>query len=266
MNFLKKLFGAYEQDQPVELETKPDNSRLNYLLDMNGRQRSDENYKAILQEISRGNSYLLLPSVNETHGTSKWKTLKKGSTLTLTSVFNLDGLQVLGAFSDEKSLYKWAKKETAYTAMKSQDLLAFCQQHDIDRIVINSDQKNMFVLERNRSNIETRTIKQDTTLLFGKPAKPLNGHILKNLINNFQKVDTILEAYQYAQSLNDETSIVIGIRMSTVTENSRAALHNALNKALANEQLEIALDIMIIQTEERLQTIRNIQDSLFYRR
>jgi hypothetical protein len=266
MNFFSKLFGGHEKNHSNKQETKPENTKLNYLLDISGEHRSDENYKAVLQEISGGNSYLLVPSLHDTPGSSEWKTLKKGSTLALTSVFSVDGLQVLGVFSDEKSLYKWAKRETAYTAMRSQDLIEFCKQHGIDRIVINSDQNNMFVLERNRANITTETIKEDTKVLVGTPSKPLNGRVLKNLINNFQKIDTIEEAYQYVQSLNGETSLVLGIRMSTVSENSRAALHKALNKSLQHEQLDVALGIMIIQTEEWLQTIRNIQNSLFYKR
>lgn len=266
MNFIKKLFGSVEKSQPVQQDKNPENTRLNYLLDIYGRHPSIDNYKAVMQEILEGNSFLLLPSVNGTTGSGHWETLETGSMLTLASVFNLDGLKVLGAFSDEKSLLNWSNRETEYTSMRAQDIIEFCKQHNIDRIVINSDQKNMYVLERNRENITTRTIEQETEVLLGTPAKPLSTHLLDKLKANFQKVDTIEEAYQYAQNMNGETSIVLGILMSTVSDNARAALHNALNNSVQDEKLEFPLDIMILEREDLLDTVRNIHNSLFYKR
>jgi len=266
MNFLKKLFSSSDKSQPIKQDKNPENTRLNYLLDIYGQHPSGDNYKAVLNEILEGNSFLLLPSADGTPDSGDWKTLEKGSTLTLASVFNLDGLKVLGAFSDEKSLLNWSKCETQYTAMRTQDIIEFCKQHGIDRIVINSDQKNMYVLERNRENITTKTIEQKTKVLVGTPTKPLSQHIIDKLRANFQKVDTIEEAYQYAQSMNGETSIVLGIRMSTVSDNARAALHNALNNSLQDENLELSLNVMLLETEDWLNTVRNIHNAQFYKR
>lgn len=267
MNFLKKLFGGADKTQTHEIENRnPDNSRLTYLLDIYGQHPLNENYKAVLDEITTGNSFLLLPSVNENGNSNGWKTTEVGTTINLASIFNLDGLRVLGAFSDEVALLKWTNRETQYTAIKTQDLIDFCKQNSVDRIVINSDQKNMFVLERNRENITSRTIQKETKVLVGTPTNPLPKNAIDLLIKNFKKVDTIEEAYQYAQKMNDETSLVLGIKMSTVSENSRAALHNALNDSLNGVDVGMPIDIMILETEGWLDTVRNIQYSLFYKR
>ena len=264
MNFLKKLFG---NNKPTEDEQKkdPENTKLNYLLDIWGENPSDDNYREVMHEILNGNCFLLLPSVNESES-GVWTIAKENSTLSLTSVFNLDGLKILGAFSNEKALVDWAKQPSQYTAVPTATVIDMCKEQGIDRIVINSDQKNMFVLERNRENIASRVIEKDTEVMVGKPSKPLQPHILEKLVSNLRQVQTIDEAYQYVQVMNEETSFVLGIKMSVVSDNSRAALYNALNNSLNNEKLELPLDIMVLETQDWLNTVRGIEGSLFYKR
>jgi hypothetical protein len=267
MSFLKKLFGSSDNKKSeIEESKNPDNTRLTYLLDIYGQHPSSDNYRAVLEEITNGNSFLLLPSVNDNANTIGWQTAEVGTTLNLASVFNLDGLKVLGAFSDETALVKWTKRETVYTAIKTQDLIDLCKQNNIDRIVINSDQKNMFVLERNRENITSRTIQKETKVLVGAPTNPLPKSAVDLLVRNFSKVDTIEEAYQFAQKMNDETSLVLGIKMSVVSDNSRAALYNVLNDSLLGVDVGMPIDIMILEDEGWLNTARNIQNSLLYKR
>lgn len=266
MSFLKKLFGGSDNKNPEVKESKnPDNTRLTYLLDIYEQHPSNNNYRAVLEEITNGNSFLLLPSANDNANMIGWQTAEVGTTLNLSSVFNLDGLKVLGAFSDETALVKWTKRETQYTAIKTQDLIDFCKQNNIDRIVINSDQKNMFVLERNRENITSRTIQEETKVLVGTPTNPLPKSAVDLLVKNFSKVDTIEEAYQFAQKMNDEASLVIGIKMTVVSDNSRAALHNALNDSLLGVDIGMPIDIMMLEDEGWLNTARNIQNSLIYK-
>ncbi|HMK26018.1 MAG TPA: enhanced serine sensitivity protein SseB C-terminal domain-containing protein [Chitinophagaceae bacterium] len=267
MNILKKLFSRTNSKQTPKVENKtPDNTRLTYLLNIYGQHPSNENYRAVLDEITTGNSFLLLPSANENGNSNGWQTAQVGTTINLASIFNLDGLRVLGAFSDEIALVKWTNRETQYTAIKTQDLVDFCKQNNVDRIVINSNQKNMFVLERNRENITSRTIQEETQVLVGTPTNPLPKNAIDLLIKNFKKVDTIEEAYQYAQKMNNEISLVLGIKMTVVSDNSRAALHNALNDSLNGVDVGIPIDVFLLEDEGWLNTVRNIENSLFYRR
>jgi hypothetical protein len=267
MNFLKIFFGVPVNKKAESKESKnPDNTRLAYLLDNYGRHHSNENYQAVLEELTKGNSFLLLPSANDNNDTKGWQTAQAGTTISLSSIFNLDGLRVLGAFSNETALVKWTKRATQYTAIKTQDLIDFCKQNNVDRIVINTDQKNMFVLERNRENIASRTIQQETKVLVGTPMKPLPKETIDLLVKNFRRVDTIEEAYLYAQKTNDEISLVLGIKMTVVSDNSRAALYNALNDSLNGVDVGIPIDIMLLEKEGWLNTVRNIENSLFYKR
>lgn len=134
MGIFDKLFRTKKT-----VSENPNNSKLIRLLENYGKNQSQENYRKAFNEIMEGNAMLVLPSVNDGESKDNWSTLEKDSTLKLTSVFDQDGLKVLGAFTSPEKLVEWTKKETEYTAMKSKDVIDFCQAHGIDRIVIDTD-------------------------------------------------------------------------------------------------------------------------------
>jgi hypothetical protein len=107
-----------------------------------------------MEELLHGNSYLILPTLKAEGKlalSADWQT-SDNTTIKLTSVRNVDGLKALGAFTDEKSLLIWAKNNiTPYTAVKAQAVLEICVVNDIDRVVINSDSPNIFMLEYNKN-------------------------------------------------------------------------------------------------------------------
>ena len=264
MNLFKKLFHK-TPSQAVE-NKDPDNTKLLFLIDTWVLNPTNENYKAVIDEIEHGNSFLIVGTVNSGKETIGWSNLEQASEMNLTGVYNLDGLKVLAAFTDEQSLINWTKAPTEYTAMRSQDLVEICKSNHIDRIVINNLQKNMFVLERNRQNITSRVIEKETKVLVGTPTHPLSQAVIKKLRENFNKVNTIEEAYQFAKSMNGETSLVLAVKMSSQSDNARAALHNAINDSINASELKLPLDIMVISNEEWLNTARNIQNSFVYKR
>jgi hypothetical protein len=108
MNFFKKLLGKVSE-QPVEKQ--PENTKLVFLMNNWSENPSDKNYKLVMDELLHGNSFLILPTLDsgQTGLSEDWSVAEKDMPLKLTSVYNLDGLKVLGAFSDEKSLLMWAK-------------------------------------------------------------------------------------------------------------------------------------------------------------
>src|SRR6185437_5462059 len=171
MEFFKRFFG---KGHKLQDEKRPDNTRLIFLINNWSEHRSDENYKLVVEELLQGNSFLILPSLNSDDQKvviGDWQAAEKDTPLKLTSVFNLDGLKVLGAFTDEKSLLFWAKKVTTYTALDSKAALDLCQKINIDRVVINSDSNNMFILQRS-GNFKGLTIEKDSTVSIGTPNKP----------------------------------------------------------------------------------------------
>jgi len=205
MGIFDKLFGSKKKESEIE---KPNNNKLTGLLESYGKNKSQENYQKVFNEIVDGNSILILPSVNDGNEKDEWKTIKKDSTLKLTSVFDQDGLKVLGAFTTPEKLVEWSKKETEYTAMQAQDAIDFCQTHGIDRIVIDTDSTTMFILERNKENVKTETIQEETEVQVGSPMKPISGEHLNKFRLNFEKVDIIKEVYQYAMVRNTESILV----------------------------------------------------------
>jgi hypothetical protein len=264
MGLLKKLFGA--KSEVKEANPNPDNTKLIFYINNWWENRSDKNYKIVVDEILNGNSYLLLPTINDPTSTNTdWQIADADTTLNLTSCFNLDGLKVLGAFTDEKALVAWAKKPTHYTSLKSDAVISICEQNNIGRVVINSGSPNMFVLERNR-NMQNYSIKKDTTVHIGTPSKPLNDQIIQKLIARFEENDNIEGAYQYIQELNGEISIMIGIKLFKESENGQTAVLNAVQDAMKDEKSEQFVDVFFIENAEWLDVISNVNDSLFYKK
>lgn len=270
MSFLKKLFAKKEteitQPQPIAEEKKnPDNTRLLYLLDIYCSNSNSETYGAVMEEITSGNACLLLTSKERERTEYGWHTAQEGETLEFNCVFEVEGLSVLAAFTDEAALLEWAKQPMHYIALPTANVIDFCQQNNIDRVVINSDQKNMFVMERDRSHITTRSVEEPTNVLIGAPAKPLQISVIEKLKRNFSRIESIDECYQFWQQMGQESSIVLGIRVSSQTENSRIALQNAVSNALLGAELEVPLDVMTLN-DDLLKTVQQIPGALFYKR
>lgn len=261
MGIFNKLFG--NNSKP----TNPENSKLFKLLDIYQKQNGKgDSYKNVVKELMNGSSFLLLPSENDKGNSDEWTTTKEDTTLNLTCVFNLDGLKVLGAFTDENALLSWAKKPTQYTGLSSQDVLKLCEENLIDRIVINSDLPTMFVLERNRENIKTETIKKDTTVQVGTPNIPLENKIIQKLIEQVKRIDVIDEVYQYGQTKDNEFSIVLGFKLNTNSENAKTATINAVQTALEGEKIDQLLDLFFIEDEGWHNTIKNVENSFVFKK
>ena len=99
----------------------------------------------------------------------------------------------------------------------------------------------------------------------GTPNNPLDRVILKKLIDQFQRVETIDEVYQYGQSKNNEFSIVLGFKLLTNSENAKTASINAVQTALQGEKIDQLLELFFIEDDGWYQEIRNVENSLFYK-
>lgn len=126
-------------------------SKLSILLDTYKEQNGQsDTYKDVILELLNGDSLLLLPSANEGSENKDSATDGDSKTLKISSVFTIDGVKVLGAFTDEAALFSWAKQPIPYKMLESKDVLQLCEETAIGRIVINSGLPTMFVLEQNR--------------------------------------------------------------------------------------------------------------------
>ena len=124
----------------------------------------------------------------------------------------------------------------------------------------------MFVLERNRENIQTETIQEETQVTVGTPMKPISGNLLQKFQTNFSKVSAINEVYHYAMLRNNESILMLGFVLDTYSDNSRAACINSIQNSMDGEQLELPLEMFMLNEEGWLQTVIGIENSLIYKK
>ena len=130
-----------------------DNTRLIFFLNEWSKNPSGKNFEKVMDELVHGNSHLLLPSVAEALGNRSIIVADSETKLSLTCIYEVDGVKVLGAFTDETSLYNWSKKPYHYIAMSSKKILKMCEMNDIYKIVINSDSPHIFLVQRKGSKL-----------------------------------------------------------------------------------------------------------------
>lgn len=128
-----------------------DNTRLIFLLNEWSKNPSGKNFEKVMDELINGNSYLLLPSIAEALGNKSFTAADSETKLPLTCIYEVDGVRVLGAFTDETSLYNWSKNSSHYIAMTTKGILKMCEMNDIYKIVINSDSPDIFLVQRKGS-------------------------------------------------------------------------------------------------------------------
>jgi hypothetical protein len=128
----------------------PDNKKLLELLSAYSKDNKYDNYKKVVQELTAGNAYLLLPS-NKDYGDKykTWTPVEEGHKIDL-GIYFVDGLKAIAAFSSEEALFTWKKKVTKYISLPSKAIIEICEANGIDRIVIDSKLPTMVVLQRNK--------------------------------------------------------------------------------------------------------------------
>ena len=129
-----------------------DNFRLIKLLDDWGKYPSGKNFEKVMHELLNGNSFLMLPS-NNTHVTGRKWTASEDEKLDLCCIYEVDGLKVIGVFTDDASFSRWSKRERTYVKMKTKDVLKLCEMNNIYKIVINSDSPNIFLARRSTEHL-----------------------------------------------------------------------------------------------------------------
>src|SRR5699024_11242167 len=102
MSLLNKIFGKQNNHDKSSGDKSHDNTTLLKLLHDYRNDESSENYQRVVDELMNGNAFLLLPTVNRDGPKESWRRMDEDEDLKPTSVFNVDGLTVLGAFTGEE--------------------------------------------------------------------------------------------------------------------------------------------------------------------
>ncbi|TSD67496.1 SseB family protein [Inquilinus sp. KBS0705] len=262
MSFFKSPFNNKPEDKP---EPKAKNENLLALISLWYLKPTDDSYKNVVFELMDGKATLLLPSNNNTNQTHQWQTADEKTHLKLTSVSVVDGLKVLGAFTDEQALLNWANEPSSYTEMLSDDVLLLCERNSISRVVINSNSYNMFVLERSRKSVKPNTITQDTLVRIGTAERQLQKSVHNKLKIAFSNSDIVEEAYQYDNEINGETKLVIGVKLVAYTDEAKTAVVFMVQDALKGETTEQEVDVFFLEDDAWLQTVKKIPGALIYK-
>jgi len=126
---------------------KPDNTILISLLNAWAKDWSKDNYAKVRRELMEGNSFLMLPSGGNGNYTGGWRKLSELTKIRLASLYTVEGVKTLGAFTDEDAVLRWSKGKRVFcNSLQSQDVFEICQENGIKRIVINSGSDNIFPL------------------------------------------------------------------------------------------------------------------------
>lgn len=232
-------------------EFQPNNKKLLENINAFHKNQNGDTFMAVIEELQSDNSFLVVPSsADSSVKANSWSTLEKGDTISFSTVFDIDGLKVFGVFTSPEKLMAWASEMKPYKMIPAKAVLEIAQEQGFGRIVIDSDQDTMFILERNTSNVETEVIKEDTEVLVWAPKNPIDGDHKKQLINAFALVSSIEEVYHFGMTKNGEQILLLAFVVNTVSENSRTAIIGALTDGMNGFEVEFSLDIMFISKED----------------
>lgn len=135
-----------------ELEFQPNNTKLLSTIKSFQNNQNQETFLAVLNELQGNNAFLLVPTTEPVVGKDRneegWSTIEKGTQMSFTSVFEVEGQKVLGAFTSQNTLTNWANETKPFASLPAKDVLDIAMQNNIERIVIDSNQDTMFVLGR----------------------------------------------------------------------------------------------------------------------
>lgn len=264
MSLFKKIFGKKEKEAGT---FTPDNTRLLALIHTYYQDDSSENYGNVIKELYGDQAFLIVPTLGKISNTKsdEWKTLKAGETIDFTSVFNVDGLLVFGVFTSEITLSKWINEESSFLAMPAKKVLEIAEEQNFGRIVIDSDQETMFVLERDVKNQKRETITEDTQILVWMPNNPISGKNKQQFEEAFSKVVSIKEVYHFGITKHNEQVFILAIVLDPKTDNAILASQGAINDGMQGFQLELPLEVMYLKEgDDLLETAREFE--LFYKR
>lgn len=135
-----------------EFEFRPNNTNLLATIKAFQKNQNQETFMDVFNELQGNNAFLLIPTTEPIVGKDRneegWSTIEKGTQMSFTSVFEVEGQKILGAFTSQQTLMNWANETKPFASLPAKDVLDIAIQNGIEKIVIDSNQDTMFVLGR----------------------------------------------------------------------------------------------------------------------
>ena len=154
-------------------------------------------------------------------------------------------------------------KQIRSMAMPARAVLDLAETHSFGRIVIDSDQETMFVLERNRENFSTTTIQEETQVQVGFPQHPIDGANKSQLLAAFSKNSNIKEVYHFVMLRNQESIYILAFVLENYSENARLAVMDCVSDGMKGFALDLPLESMYIEESDSwYETVQNF--GVFY--
>ena len=126
-----------------------DNSKLYSLIEewlaADGKGKTYEN---VVLELLNGNSSLFVQTYGEQVNETRAFVADENTKLKV-GIWEIDGKNYFGAFTELDLLEKWLKVRGSYAQLHSKVLLQMADEKEVDGIIINSSYRNMFVAFRN---------------------------------------------------------------------------------------------------------------------
>ena len=184
--------------------------------------------------------------------------------LKFASVADIDGYKGIAVFTSENLLLNWAKSPCQFMKVKSQDVLTFCKTNRIDRIVIDTANRQSCILDWGYCNAGNNIIGEATSFEISIPIAPLSRRIIQKLSSHFKEVYPIKEAYQFLVKNDEVMAQAIGLHLSVDSAESRIAARNAIGRSFEGENHPFHFEVMILN-DDCLRQLIPIQCTLFYK-
>lgn len=130
---------------------QPNNSNLLNKIKVFQANQNQETFMNVLEELQGENAFLLVPTSSPITGDTPekgWTTIEKGAKLSFSSVFEVEGKLVLGAFTSQATLMHWATTTQPFVTLPAKEILEIAVENHVSQIIIDSNQESMFVLGR----------------------------------------------------------------------------------------------------------------------
>ncbi len=245
------------------------NNRLNTLLTKWEATKNETMYRCIVDELVNGETYLYVPTNNKFLSDKIYGDEPFEDGVRFTSVLNNDGLLSIVVFSSEQNLKMWAKQDIGFIKFATKSLLKFCDTKLIARIIIDAQRPSLFVLEKNlRNNTTVEKPQQNQALdirLFALK-EPFSGALRNNIVIASENISTILEVYHCGVRKNNKSAFMIGVKLSTYSDEAKKATLLAMDRATIGSSLGMPLEVVFLQSEKMYNSTKSIKDSLIYKR
>lgn len=131
---------------------KPNNTLLLESIKAFQANQNEKTFMAVFEELQSNRAFLVIPTAEPIKGENKdengWSTIEKGTTMTFTSVFEIENQKVMGVFTSQAALTIWSQETKPFVSIPAKDVLEIALENDIEKIIIDSNQETMFILAR----------------------------------------------------------------------------------------------------------------------